>query len=150
MHEGTLKPVREKPTREELLSHYIHFVLDQNLKINTDEEVTNVERLEPEGFVVQTTRTTESAQSQVSYEARRVLFAIGAMALLFIVISRLRLPKVHHLFVEPYPYVRKQARVVGGGNSAAECSTISSEEARTQRWRFGERIGRTAIRKPVR
>ncbi len=28
MREGALKPVREKPTREELLSHYIHFVLD--------------------------------------------------------------------------------------------------------------------------
>ena len=28
MREGTLVPVREKPTREELLSHYIHFVLD--------------------------------------------------------------------------------------------------------------------------
>ena len=27
MKPGTLKPVREKPTREELLSHYIHFVL---------------------------------------------------------------------------------------------------------------------------
>src|SRR5712691_6661662 len=39
MHEGTLRPVRDKPTREELLSHYIHFALDRNLKINTDEEV---------------------------------------------------------------------------------------------------------------
>src|SRR3989454_10935352 len=48
MREGTLKPVREKPTREELLSHYIHFVLDQNLKINTDEEVVSVEPIEPE------------------------------------------------------------------------------------------------------
>ena len=46
MREGTLKPVREKPTREELLSHYIHFVLDQNLNINTGEEVMNVERLD--------------------------------------------------------------------------------------------------------
>ena len=45
MREGTLKPVREKPTREELLSHYVHFVLDQNLNINTGEEVTNVERM---------------------------------------------------------------------------------------------------------
>ena len=35
MHEGTLKPCREKPTREELLSHYIHFVLDHDLHINT-------------------------------------------------------------------------------------------------------------------
>ena len=42
------------------------------------------------------------------------------------------LPKVHHLFVEPYPYVRKDALVVGGGNSAAEAALFLSEEgART-------------------
>src|SRR6266487_4374017 len=72
MREGTLKPVREKPTREELLTHYIHFVLDQNLNINTDEEVTDVERLDFEGFLVRTSRK--------EYKAARVLFAIGAMA----------------------------------------------------------------------
>jgi len=134
MHEGSLKPVREKPTREELLSHYIHFVLDHNLKINTDEEVTNISRLETEGFVFQTTRTTEYAQqSQVSYEARRLVFAIGAMAHpRYLNIPGENLPKVHHLFVEPYPYVRKQALVVGGGNSAAEAALFLSEEgART-------------------
>src|SRR5256886_5471262 len=42
MHEGSLKPVREKPTREELLSHYIHFVLDHDLHISTGSEVTDV------------------------------------------------------------------------------------------------------------
>jgi thioredoxin reductase (NADPH) len=42
------------------------------------------------------------------------------------------LPKVHHLFVEPYPYVRKDALEVGGGNSAAEAALFLSEEgART-------------------
>src|SRR5213083_2785515 len=46
MREGTLKPVREKPTREELLSHYIHFVLDQDLRINAGEEVVEIERAE--------------------------------------------------------------------------------------------------------
>src|SRR6476659_3941206 len=48
MREGALKPVREKPTREELLSHYIHFVLDADLRINTGEEVTAVEKDEPD------------------------------------------------------------------------------------------------------
>jgi len=125
MREGTLKPVREKPTREELLSHYIHFVLDHDIRINTDEEVTNVARLEPEGFLVRTTRG--------QYRTARVLFAIGAMAHP----RRLKipgedLPKVHHTFVEPYPYVRKDALVVGGGNSAAEAALFLSEEgART-------------------
>src|ERR1700674_1591026 len=54
MREGSLKPVREKPTREELLSHYIHFVLDQDLRINAGEEVVDIERAEPDHFVVHT------------------------------------------------------------------------------------------------
>src|ERR671935_2444705 len=54
MREGSLKPIREKPTREELLSHYIHFVLDRDLRINAGEEVVNVEHPESELFVVHT------------------------------------------------------------------------------------------------
>src|SRR5437660_12445415 len=42
MREGALRPIREKPTREELLSHYIHFVLDHDLRITTGEEVIEV------------------------------------------------------------------------------------------------------------
>src|SRR5919108_1576913 len=42
MREGSLRPIREKPSREELLSHYIHFVLDRDLRINTGEEVIEV------------------------------------------------------------------------------------------------------------
>jgi thioredoxin reductase (NADPH) len=125
MHEGTLKPVREKPTREEMLSHYIHFVLNLDLHINTDERVIAVTGNITNGFVIKTTRS--------EYQAARVLFAIGAME----IPRRLNvpgedLPKVHHLFVEPYAYVRKDALVVGGGNSAAEAALFLSEEgART-------------------
>ena len=125
MKVGTLKPVREKPTREELLSHYIHFVLDHDLRINTGEEVIDVTGEEEKGFIIRTDRD--------QYNASRVLFAIGAMAKP----RRLNVPgeemsKVHHLFVEPYPYVRKNALVVGGGNSAAEAALFLSEEgART-------------------
>jgi len=125
MHPGKLRPVREKPTREEMLSHYIHFVLDLDLKINTGEEVISVNGNINEGFAVKTDRG--------EYEARRVLFAIGAMEHP----RRLNvpgedLPKVHHLFVEPYAYIRKDALVVGGGNSAAEAALFLSEEgART-------------------
>jgi bacillithiol disulfide reductase len=125
MHEGTLKPVREKPTREEMLSHYIHFVLDLDLKINTGETVVAVDGNIDEGFVVK----TDASQ----YHARRVLWAIGAMEHP----RRLNVPgedlaKVHHLFVEPYAYIRKDALVVGGGNSAAEAALFLSEEgART-------------------
>ena len=125
MHEGTLKPVREKPTREEMLSHYIHFVLNLDLRINTDERVIAVTGNITDGFVIKTTLS--------EYQAASLLFAIGAME----IPRRLNvpgedLPKVHHLFVEPYAYVRKDALVVGGGNSAAEAALFLSEEgART-------------------
>lgn len=125
MREGTLKPLREKPTREELLSHYIHFVLDRDLKINTAERVVDVSGDVEQGFYI----TTDRAE----YHTARVLFAIGAMD----IPRRLNVPgedleKVHHLFVEPYAYVRKDALVVGGGNSAAEAALFLAEEgART-------------------
>ncbi|HET6669219.1 MAG TPA: NAD(P)-binding domain-containing protein [Pyrinomonadaceae bacterium] len=133
MREGTLVPVREKPTREELLSHYIHFVLDHDLKINTHEQVTNIEN-EGDHFLVTTESVAEVAHQAIStYRARNVLFAIGAMARpRYLRIPGEDLPKVHHVFVEPYPYVRRDALVVGGGNSAAEAALFLSEEgART-------------------
>ena len=125
MYEGALKPCREKPTREELLSHYIHFVLDNDLNINTGEAVLEVKQAGPESFRVRTDKG--------DYQAARILFAIGAMAHpRHLNIPGEDLPKVHHLFVEPYAYVRKDALVVGGGNSAAEAALFLSEEgART-------------------
>ena len=121
MREGALKPCREKPTREELLSHYVRFALDEGLRVNTEEEATRIERLAEDGFLVHTTRSR--------YEAARLLFTVGAMAHP----RRLGaagedLPKVHHRFTEPYPYVRKEALVVGGGNSAAEAALFLAEE----------------------
>lgn len=124
MDEGALQPCRDKPTREELLSHYIHFVLDHDLKIETGEEVLDVENLN-ETFRVHTNRN--------QYVTQRILFAIGAMAHpRRLEIPGEELPKVQHLFVEPYAYIRKDALVVGGGNSAAEAALFLSEEgART-------------------
>ena len=134
MREGSLKPVRDKPTREELLSHYIHFVLDRDLRINTGEEVVDIDIAEPEDFVVKTRcRGFHGRDQENIHRARNVLFAIGAMDHpRRLNISGEDLPKVHHRFVEPYPYVRKDALVVGGGNSAAEAALFLSEEgART-------------------
>src|SRR5216683_2990392 len=71
MYEGALRPCREKPTREELLSHYIHFVLAHDLNVNTSEEVVGVEKLKPEGFLIHTDKN--------DHRASRILFAIGAM-----------------------------------------------------------------------
>src|ERR1043165_4619853 len=120
LREGTLRPCREKPTREELLSYYVHFALEQNLRINTEEEVTRLERLDPEGFRVRTSRDV--------YEAARLLVCTGAMARpRRLGVPGEDLPKVGHRFREPFPYVRKDVLVVGGGNSAAEAAPFLSE-----------------------
>lgn len=121
MREGALQPCREKPTREELLSHYVRFALDENLRIRTEEEALSIKRLEPDGFGIRTTRG--------EYSAACVLFAIGAMAHpRRLGIPGEDLPKVRHSFTEPYPYVRKNVLVIGGGNSAAEAALFLAEE----------------------
>jgi putative YpdA family bacillithiol system oxidoreductase len=118
--DGNLRPCREKPTREELLSYYVRFALEHNLKINTEEEVTRVEPLKGEGFRVQTSRA--------AYAASRLLVCTGAMAHpRRLGVPGEDLPKVRHLFREPFPFVRKDALVVGGGNSAAEAALFLSE-----------------------
>ncbi|HEX8339251.1 MAG TPA: NAD(P)-binding domain-containing protein, partial [Pyrinomonadaceae bacterium] len=100
LREGELRPCREKPTREELLSHYVRFALEHSLRINTEEEVTRIEPLPNEGFRVTTARA--------AYEAARVLVCVGGMARpRRLGVPGEDLPKVRHRFVEPFPYVRK-------------------------------------------
>ena len=119
--ENTLKPAREKPTREELLSYYTRFVLANNLNIQTEEEVLNVEKLAENHFLVTTDKGV--------YESQKVLFAIGAMEYLRkLNVPGEDLPKVQHLFRETYPYVKKNAMVIGGGNSAGEAALFLAQE----------------------
>jgi len=120
LREGDLKPCREKPTREELLSYYVRFALAHDLSINTEEEAVEITRLADEGFLVRTTRA--------EYEASRLLVCTGAMARpRRLGVAGEDLPHVHYRFVEPFPYVRKDVLVVGGGNSAAEAALFLSE-----------------------
>src|SRR4030095_4872308 len=71
MQPGALKPIKEKPSREELLSHYIHFVLDNNLRVNTDEKVEDVSGDITSGFTIRT--------NKAEYNDARGLFARGSM-----------------------------------------------------------------------
>lgn len=125
LFENSLRPAREKPTREELLSYYVRFSLDNKLNIKTEEEVISIAKIDNNEFVIQTTKA--------EYKAARILFAIGAMDYpRKLNVKGEDLPKVFHRFHETYPYVRKDALVVGGGNSAAEAALFLSEEgART-------------------
>ena len=72
-HDGDLKPAREKPTREELLSYYVRFCLDNNLNIQTEEEVLSVEKFAENRFKIKSDKG--------EYEAKTILVAFGAMLL---------------------------------------------------------------------
>jgi thioredoxin reductase (NADPH) len=118
---NTLFPAREKPTREELLSYYTRFVLGNNLNVQWEEAVTKVEKISENHFKI----TTEKGE----YETKTVLFAFGGMQYpRRLNVKGEDLPKVHHLFRETYPYVKKHAIVVGGGNSAGEAALFLAEE----------------------
>ena len=117
---GDLKPAREKPTREELLSYYVRFVLENDLKVNTEETVLSVERSADEFTVV---------TDKDRFETRNVLFAIGAMDFpRKLNVPGEDLPKVHDHFRETYPWVKKRALIVGGGNSAGEAALFLAQE----------------------
>lgn len=118
--DGNLKPARDKPTREELLSYYVRFVLDNNLNVKTEEEVVSLAKQPNETFAIKTAKG--------EYQAKKILVAFGAAAFP----RRLNvpgedLPKVHHLFLEAFPFVRKNAMVIGGGNSAGEAALFLAE-----------------------
>jgi putative YpdA family bacillithiol system oxidoreductase len=118
---NTLFPAREKPTREELLSYYTRFVLENNLKLQWEEEVKAVEKIGENHFRITTIRS--------EYKTKKVLFAFGAMQYpRHLNVPGEDLPKVHHLFRETYPYVKKHALVVGGGNSAGEAALFLAQE----------------------
>ena len=128
-NEGDLKPAREKPTREELLSYYVRFVLDNELNLLTETAVLRVDKKMPaetqsrrgEGFKV----FTETAE----YEAANILFAIGAMDYpRKLNVPGEDLPHVFDHFRETYPWVKKKAFIVGGGNSAGEAALFLAQE----------------------
>jgi thioredoxin reductase (NADPH) len=129
-----LKPAREKPTREELLSYYVRFVLDHELNVQTEEKVLSVEREEdhPRADAVSLVRKEGSfvvISSKGRYLARNVLFAIGAMDYpRKLGVPGEDLPKVFDHFRETYPWVKKHALIVGGGNSAGEAALFLAQE----------------------
>lgn len=119
-NEGDLRPAREKPTREELLSYYVRFVLDNGLNIQTEELVETVEKIDSH-FKVKTNKG--------SYETANVLFAIGAMDYpRKLNVPGEDLPKVRDHFRETYPWVKKHALIIGGGNSAGEAALFLAQE----------------------
>lgn len=148
---GGLNPAREKPTREELLSYYVRFVLDNELNVQTEETVISVSSSVPsvhsvvdsekKGGSTENTglnkakegdereRAFEVVTEKGTYHAKNILFAIGAMDYpRHLNVPGEELPKVHDHFRETYPWVKKRALIVGGGNSAGEAALFLAEE----------------------
>jgi thioredoxin reductase (NADPH) len=144
--EGDLKPAREKPTREELLSYYVRFVLDNELNVRTEEAVIQVERefpAKPQRSEEENAQARAFARAisgdspnifraitdKAEYETRNILFAIGAMDHpRKLNVPGEDMPKVHDQFRETYPWVKKNALIVGGGNSAGEAALFLAQE----------------------
>lgn len=123
-----LKPSREKPTREELLSYYVRFVLEHELNIRTEETVESA-LLVPEAVAVSSRNTFTVKTNKGEYKTKTILFAIGAMDHpRKLNVPGEDLPKVHLTFRETYPWVKKRALIVGGGNSAGEAALFLAEE----------------------
>ena len=115
-----LRPAREKPTREELLSYYVRFVLEHELNVQTEETVEAVKRSKGNFKIT---------SDKGSYETKTILFAIGALDYpRKLNVPGEDLPKVHDTFRETYPWVKKRALIVGGGNSAGEAALFLAEE----------------------
>ncbi len=165
-NDGDLKPAREKPTREELLSYYVRFVLDNGLNVHTEETVLRVESNSPpyeggvalasgDGVVLSPEENLTSINARVEnhpvaeaatpllrkdgsflvvtdkaqYAAKNILFAIGAMDYpRKLNVPGEDLPHVFEMFRETYPWVKKKALIVGGGNSAGEAALFLAQE----------------------
>lgn len=133
-NEGDLKPAREKPTREELLSYYVRFVLDNELNVLTETAVVRVEKLSKKKEIPAETQSRRGKVFKVftvtaEYEAANILFAIGAMDYpRKLNVPGEDLPHVYDHFRETYPWVKKKALIVGGGNSAGEAALFLAQE----------------------
>ncbi len=127
--DGGLDPAREKPTREELLSYYVRFVLDNELDVRTEEAVIGVEKGDVDARETRAVQSFVVTTDKGVYETRNVLFAIGAMDFpRKLNVPGEDLPHVFDHFRETYPWVKKKALIVGGGNSAGEAALFLAQE----------------------
>lgn len=131
INEGELKPAREKPTREELLSYYVRFVLEHDLNIQTEETVLEV-RSSESGWRDEESEMDskfEVITDKDKYHSSNVLIAIGSMDYpRKLNVKGEEFPKVYDHFRETYPWVKKRALIVGGGNSAGEAALFLAQE----------------------
>ncbi|WLR46727.1 YpdA family putative bacillithiol disulfide reductase [Halobacillus litoralis] len=110
---------RQKPVRNEALAYYRAVAGRENLRVNTYEKVTEVERNE-DGFIIHS--ETRDGQGK-SYRASQIIIATGYYDQPnYMNVKGEELPKVKHYFKEGHPYYKKNVVIVGGKNSAADAA----------------------------
>ena len=121
LEQGALLGPGKRPTREELLAHYISVAEGEGINLRTSEGVERIAKTNQE-FLIDTTAKR--------YSSRTVIVAIGGFGRP----RKLGVPgedpsRVSYLFVEARSYAMRPVLVVGGGNSAAEAALELAEAA---------------------
>jgi thioredoxin reductase (NADPH) len=113
-----------KPTRTEALEYYRRIYFHFQLKVNLYESVQTLEKKD-ELFHIKT--------SKGDYQTRKIVLATGFYDLPNLMnVPGEDLPKVHHYYKEPWPFIAQKVVVVGGANSAVD--------AALETWRKGAEV----------
>lgn len=110
---------QSKATREEYLAYLRGVVEHYDLKIQSYQRVTKIDKQSDGSFIVRTTKGGHA----IEYRARRVVLAVGDMhrpRLLHIPGEEME--HVSHYFDEPHRYFQQKLLIVGGRNSAIEAA----------------------------
>lgn len=113
-----------KPTRTEALEYYRRIYFHFKLNVNFYETVQTLEKKD-ELFHIKT--------SKGEYQTRKIVLATGFYDLPNLMnVPGEDLPKVHHYYKEPWPFIAQKVLVVGGANSAVD--------AALETWRKGAEV----------
>lgn len=113
-----------KPTRTEALEYYRRIYFHFKLKVNLYESVQTLEKRE-KFFHIKT--------SKGNYQTQKIVLATGFYDLPNLMnVPGEDLPKVHHYYKEPWPFIAQKVLVVGGANSAVD--------AALETWRKGAEV----------
>ncbi|MYL48442.1 YpdA family putative bacillithiol disulfide reductase [Halobacillus litoralis] len=110
---------RQKPVRNEALAYYRAVAGREDLRVNTYEKVTQVERND-HGFVIHSDKEDGGGKS---YRANQIVIATGYYDQPnYMNVKGEDLSKVMHYFKEGHPYYKKNVAIIGGKNSAADAA----------------------------
>ncbi|CDQ19475.1 Thioredoxin reductase [Halobacillus karajensis] len=110
---------RQKPVRNEALSYYRAVAGREELRLNTYEKVTSVEK----GESYFTLHTEKNEGGEKAYKAEQIVVATGYYDQPnYMNVKGESLPKVMHYFKEGHPYYKKDVVIIGGKNSAADAA----------------------------